>query len=95
MDFFNVDIVHGGTIWLDDNDCVLLTSLSTLYRERITVRYILRLMKIAAYAHWLYEAVRKYKVSVHTWVFTTNHIHLLVTPMQKDMDFIITISQTH
>jgi len=38
---------------------------------------------IAAYAHWLYEASEKFHVQVHAWVFMTNHIHLLVTPMEK------------
>ncbi|MGS2716809.1 transposase [Eionea flava] len=35
---------------------------------------------MAAYAHWLHEASKKYKVSIHAWVFMTNHVHLLVTP---------------
>lgn len=35
----------------------------------------------AAYADWLEEAARKFGVAVHAWVFMTNHVHLLVTPM--------------
>lgn len=35
---------------------------------------------IAAYAHWLEEAAKKYEVSIHGWVFMTNHVHLLLTP---------------
>jgi len=38
----------------------------------------------AAYAHWLREAVQKYRVSVHAWVFMTNHVHLLATPQTAD-----------
>ncbi len=34
----------------------------------------------AAYAHWLAEYSRKYRVAIHAWVFMTNHVHLLVTP---------------
>lgn len=34
----------------------------------------------AAYAHWLEESSRKYRVAIHAWVFMTNHVHLLVTP---------------
>ena len=39
---------------------------------------------MAAYAHWLAEAAEKYQVSIHAWVFMTNHVHLLVTPSSKD-----------
>lgn len=35
---------------------------------------------IATYAHFLEDGARKFKVSVHGWVFMTNHIHLLLTP---------------
>jgi putative transposase len=35
---------------------------------------------IAAYAHWLAEGAAKYKISIHAWVFMTNHVHLLLTP---------------
>ncbi len=34
----------------------------------------------AAYAYWLEESARKNKVSIHAWVFMSNHVHLLVTP---------------
>lgn len=36
---------------------------------------------IAVYIHWLYEASRRFQVRIHAWVFMTNHIHLLATPM--------------
>ena len=39
---------------------------------------------IAAYAHWLNEGAAKFKVRVHGWVFMTNHVHLLITPMQDN-----------
>ncbi|MFO7579948.1 transposase [Nitrosomonas halophila] len=39
---------------------------------------------LAAYAHWLTEASRKYQVDVHAWVFMTNHIHLLCTPQVEN-----------
>jgi putative transposase len=35
---------------------------------------------MAAFANWLEEAARKYCVSIHAWVFMTNHVHLLATP---------------
>lgn len=38
----------------------------------------------AAYAHWLHEYSKKYHVSIHAWVFMTNHVHLLMTPKTKD-----------
>ncbi|MDN3637572.1 transposase [Simiduia curdlanivorans] len=34
----------------------------------------------AAYAHWLEEYAKKYRMAIHGWVFMTNHVHLLVTP---------------
>ncbi|WP_417504806.1 transposase [Marinomonas gallaica] len=34
-----------------------------------------------AYAHWLTEYAHQYQVKVHAWVFMTNHVHLLATPM--------------
>lgn len=34
----------------------------------------------SAYAHWLKEYSVKFDVSIHAWVFMTNHVHLLVTP---------------
>ncbi|TNE87186.1 MAG: transposase [Gammaproteobacteria bacterium] len=38
----------------------------------------------AAYAHWLHESAQKSRVSIHAWVFKTNHVHLLVTPQTTD-----------
>jgi putative transposase len=35
---------------------------------------------LAAYAHWLAEGAKRFGVSVHGWVFMTNHVHLLTTP---------------
>ena len=35
---------------------------------------------LAAYAHWLAEGADHYGVSIHGWVFMTNHVHLLATP---------------
>ena len=35
---------------------------------------------MAAYAHFLLEAAVKHGLSIHGWVFMTNHVHLLVTP---------------
>ena len=37
----------------------------------------------AAYAHWLEECARKFRVSIHAWVFMTHHAHLLVTRKRK------------
>lgn len=34
----------------------------------------------AAFAHWLREAVERFEVDLHAWVFMTNHVHLLATP---------------
>ena len=34
----------------------------------------------SAYANWLKEYSVEHGVSVHAWVFMTNHVHLLVTP---------------
>ncbi len=39
---------------------------------------------LAAYANWLKEYADKFGVSVHAWVFMTNHVHLLVTPNEAD-----------
>ena len=39
---------------------------------------------IAAYAHWLSEGAERFELSVHGWVFMTNHIHLLLTPKRDD-----------
>ena len=38
---------------------------------------------IAAYANWLKVGAIKFDISVHAWVFMTNHVHLLVTPLQN------------
>lgn len=35
---------------------------------------------LKAYANWLFEAARKFRVNIHAWVFMTNHVHLLMTP---------------
>lgn len=37
---------------------------------------------LKAYAHWLHEGAQKCHVKVHAWVFMTNHVHLLVTPVE-------------
>ena len=36
-----------------------------------------------AYAGWLKEYAKKYKVEIHAWVMMTNHVHLLCTPRQE------------
>jgi putative transposase len=36
---------------------------------------------MAAYAHWLAEGAERFGVAVHGWVFMTNHVHLLTTPV--------------
>ena len=38
----------------------------------------------AAYAYWLDECSRKFRVAIHAWVFMTNHVHLLITPETTD-----------
>lgn len=38
----------------------------------------------SSYAHWLDESARKHGVSLHAWVFMTNHVHLLATPKSAD-----------
>lgn len=38
---------------------------------------------VAAYAHWLAEGSNRFGVKVHGWVFMTNHVHLLVTPLHE------------
>ncbi len=38
---------------------------------------------MAAYAHWLHEFSVKYHVEIHAWVLMTNHVHLLMTPLQE------------
>jgi putative transposase len=35
---------------------------------------------LKAYANWLLEASVRFSVSIHAWVFMTNHVHLLMTP---------------
>ena len=40
-------------------------------------------LDLKAYAHWLLEASTNNQVHIHAWVFMTNHVHLLVTPMQQ------------
>ena len=38
----------------------------------------------SAYAHWLEEYSRKFRVAIHAWVFMTNHVHLLlINPGQR------------
>ncbi len=39
---------------------------------------------LAAYANWLADGAERYGVSVHGWVFMTNHVHLLATPANDD-----------
>ena len=39
---------------------------------------------LAAYAHWLAEGAERFRVSVHGWVFMTNHVHLLATPSHDE-----------
>ena len=39
---------------------------------------------LAAYAHWLAEGAGKFGVSIHGWVFMTNHVHLLATPSRDE-----------
>ena len=41
---------------------------------------LLQITDLKAYANWLYEASIKFGVSIHAWVFMTNHVHLLMTP---------------
>ncbi|SDK64736.1 transposase [Microbulbifer yueqingensis] len=36
-----------------------------------------------AYAGWLRDYADEYGVEVHAWVFMTNHVHLLVTPLRE------------
>ncbi len=37
----------------------------------------------SAYAGWLKEYSKMYKVDIHAWVMMTNHVHLLCTPRQE------------
>ena len=36
-----------------------------------------------AYLDWLNECASHYRVAVHTWCLMTNHVHLLVTPLER------------
>ncbi len=36
------------------------------------------------YLHWLQEAAGRYQCDIHAYVLMTNHIHLLVTPQNKN-----------
>jgi putative transposase len=36
------------------------------------------------YLHWLEEAAERYQCDIHAYVLMTNHIHLLVTPQNKN-----------
>ncbi|NRA72618.1 MAG: transposase [Gammaproteobacteria bacterium] len=38
----------------------------------------------ATYAGWLTDYADKFSVSIHAWVFMTNHVHLLCTPHDND-----------
>ena len=37
-----------------------------------------------AYLGWLKEALKKYDCQLHAYVLMTNHVHLLVTPHEKE-----------
>ncbi|MGE4369346.1 MAG: transposase [Burkholderiaceae bacterium] len=37
----------------------------------------------ALYSRWLRQATADHGVHVHSWVFMTNHVHLLVTPTKE------------
>ena len=36
-----------------------------------------------AYAGWLKDYSKKYRVNIHAWVMMTNHVHLLCTPSKE------------
>ena len=38
---------------------------------------------MAAYSNWLMEGASKFDVSIHAWVYMSNHVHLLMTPNQE------------
>ncbi len=38
---------------------------------------------MAVYANYLDEYSKTFSVAIHSWVFMTNHVHLLVTPYQE------------
>ncbi|QQX81275.1 transposase [Shewanella sp. KX20019] len=35
-----------------------------------------------AYTGWLKDYAKKFQVEIHAWVFMTNHVHLLCTPLK-------------
>ncbi len=37
-----------------------------------------------AYLGWLREAAERYRCAVHAYVLMTNHVHLLITPEDKE-----------
>ncbi len=37
-----------------------------------------------AYAGWLKDYAKKFRVEIHAWVFMTNHVHLLCTPQETN-----------
>ena len=37
-----------------------------------------------AYSQWLKEYSQEFDVAIHAWVFMTNHVHLLVTPLTEN-----------
>ncbi|MCL1051870.1 transposase [Shewanella abyssi] len=37
-----------------------------------------------AYTGWLKDYAKKFQVEIHAWVFMTNHVHLLCTPLKTD-----------
>jgi putative transposase len=39
---------------------------------------------LAAFSNWLQEGANRYGVCIHAWVFMTNHVHLLLTPINSD-----------
>jgi len=40
---------------------------------------------MAFYASLLHEYSSKYSVSIHAWVFMTNHVHLLASPYTDEV----------
>ncbi len=38
----------------------------------------------ALYRHWLAESAARYGCAIHAYVLMTNHVHLLLTPKEKD-----------
>ncbi|WP_141656832.1 hypothetical protein [Marinomonas fungiae] len=38
-----------------------------------------------AYTHWLTEFAGQFQVKGHAWLFMTNHVHLLVTPIRSHL----------